>query len=338
MPLVQETVFDELDLMLLNALQIQPRASWAALGRVLGVDPVTLGRRWERISDEGLAWVTGYSDAKLQAGAIVEVEAMPGKLMNLAEALLPDPEVATVDITAGSRDLVLSVIAPTSEALYRYVLERLERLDFVAKVYSHPISDVLAEASQWRLRALDTKQVETLRALKPEAGRVRRATEFDGAVAKELFHNGRATAKEIATSLGANPRKVRESIASQLSAGTIRLRTDVIRSASGWPVNAWYFLSLPAAQAERIARQLSRLDEIRSVVSIVGRYNIAMTVWMRTLKDISRLEAAIEAQLPGVRITDRSVVMRTTKLVGTLLDENGRRRGYSATHLQAANH
>ncbi len=250
--------------------------------------------------------------------------------------MLPDPEVATVDITAGSRDLVLSVIAPTSEALYRYVLERLERLDFVAKVYSYPISDVLAEASQWRLRALDAKQVETLRAIKPEPGRVRRPTEFDGAVAKELFRNGRATAMEVATSLGANPRKVRESISSQLSAGTIRLRTDVIRSASGWPVNAWYFLSLPAAQAERIARQLSRLDEIRSVASIVGRYNIAMTVWMRTLKDISRLEAAIEEQLPGVRITDRSVVMRTTKLVGTLLDENGRRTGYRATHLQAA--
>jgi DNA-binding Lrp family transcriptional regulator len=333
---VQETVFDELDLMLINALQIQPRVSWAALGRVLGVDPVTLGRRWERITNEGLAWVTGYTDVKLQSGAIVEVEAMPGKLMSLAEVLLQDPEVATVDITAGSRDLVLSVIAPTSEALYRYVLERLERLDFVAKVYSYPISEVLAEASQWRLRALDRTQVDTLRTLKPEAGRMRHQNELDAAVAKELFRNGRTTAKEVATSIGANPRRVRESIANQLSSGTIRLRTDVIRSASGWPVNAWYFLSLPAAQAERIARQLSRLDEIRSVVSIVGRYNIAMTVWMRTLKDISRLEAAIEDKLPGVRITDRSVVMRTTKLVGTLLDENGRRRGYSATHLQIA--
>jgi len=332
---MQEMVFDELDLMLINALQIQPRVSWAAAGRILGVDPVTLGRRWERITDEGLAWVTGYSDVRLMSAAIVEVEAMPGKLMKLAEALLQDPEAATVDVTAGSRDLVLSVIAPTSEALYRYLLDRLERLDSVAKVYSHPVSDVLAEASQWRLRALDANQVEALRVIRPEAGRVRRLNEFDGAVAQELFRNGRAAAKDIALSIGANTRRVRESIASQLSSGTIRLRTDVMRSASGWPVNAWYFLSLPAAQAERIARQLSRLDEIRSVVSIVGRYNIAMTVWMRTLKDISRLEAAIEGQLPGVRITDRSVVMRTAKLVGTLLDENGRRQGYSATYLQS---
>ncbi|MEO5318191.1 Lrp/AsnC family transcriptional regulator [Arthrobacter sp. CC3] len=331
---MQEMALDELDLRLINALQIQPRVSWAALGRVLGVDPATLGRRWDRISTEGLAWVTGYAVDRLSPGAIVEVEAMPGKLLELAKALLEDPEVATVDITAGSRDLVLSVIAPTSEALYRYVLERLEKPNLVSKVYSHPIAKVLAEASQWRLRALDTMQVEALRALKPESGRMRRFNEFDEAVAEELFRNGRATANEIAASIGANQRRVRESIASQLSAGTIRLRTDVLRSESGWPVNAWYFLSLPAAHADRIARQLSRLDEIRTVLSIVGRYNIAMTVWMRTLEDVSRLEAAIEEQLPEVRIADRSVVMRTTKLVGTLLDENGRRRGYGATYLQ----
>ncbi len=44
-----------------------------------------------------------------------------------------------------------------------------------------------------------------------------------------------------------------------------------------------------------------------------------MTVWMRTLEDVSRLEAAIEEQLPEVRIADPSVVMRTTKRVCTLL-------------------
>lgn len=333
---MQEIALDELDLMVINALQIQPRVSWAALGRVLAVDPVTLARRWERIESEGLAWVTGYSDIKAQSVAIVEVEAMPGKLLKLAEALLQDPEAATVDITAGSRDLVLTVIAPTREALYDYVLDRLERLVFVAKVHTYPISEILAEASQWRLRALGTEQVESLRALKPDAGRMRHPNELDAAIARELFRNGRATAKEIALSIGANPRRVRECIASQLSSGTIRLRTDVVRSASGWPVNAWYFLSLPAAQAERTARQLSRLDEIRSVASIVGQYNVAMTVWLRTLKDISRLEAALEEQLPDVRIIDRSVVMRTAKLVGTLLDENGRKRGYSATYMQGA--
>lgn len=330
--LMQDSVFDELDLQLLNALQIEPRASWTALGRVLGADPVTLARRWERLEGEGLAWVTGYASGQLaSSGAIVEIDAMPGKLIELAGVLAQDPEVVTVDITAGSRDLVATVFAPTDAALYRYLLGRLEMLDLVARVHSHPIAKLLTEASQWRLRALDTVQLAALRALEPAGVRPRRPNEIDGPIAVELARNGRATVSEIAKRLSLNPRRVRDSIAVQISSGAIKLRTDVVRSQSGWPVYAWYFLSLPASQTDRIAGQLSRLDGIRTVISVVGRYNIAMAVWTRTLEDVSRLEAMIEKQLPDVRFADRSVVMRTTKLVGNLLDDEGRRCGYVPT-------
>lgn len=91
---------------------------------------------------------------------------------------------------------------------------------------------------------------------------------------------------------------------------------------------AWYFMAIPASQTDRVAGRLQRLDEIRAVISVVGRYNIAMAVWMRTLEDVSRLEAAIEKQLPDVRIVARSVVLRTPKLVGNVLDPTGRRLGY----------
>ncbi|MET7543897.1 hypothetical protein [Streptomyces sp. NPDC005507] len=40
------------------------------------------------------------------------------------------------------------------------------------------------------------------------------------------------------------------------------------------------------------------------MLSMVGRYNIAMAVWTRNLVDVARLEAAIERQLPQVRIVD----------------------------------
>lgn len=333
---MQEMVFDELDLQLLNALQVQPRASWTSLGKILGVDPVTLARRWEKLEGEGLAWVTGYANfGSSPVGAIVEIEAKPGKLLELAHVLGHDSEALTVDITGGARDLVVTVAAATDHALYRYLLERIETLDLVARVHSHPIAKLLTDASQWRLRALDGAQVEALRRLAPGSARTKGSIEIDDAVAMELARSGRATAGEIAARLSLTPRRARESINAQLAAGTFKLRTEIVRSHSGWPVYAWYFLSVPAAQTERVGSQLSRLDEIRTVMSVVGRYNIAMAVWMRTLEDISRLEAAIERQLPDVRIADRSVVMRTTKLVGNLLDDDGRRQGYVPIRLAA---
>jgi len=39
----------EADLALVNALQVQPRASWSLIGKALGVGPVTVARHWERL-------------------------------------------------------------------------------------------------------------------------------------------------------------------------------------------------------------------------------------------------------------------------------------------------
>src|SRR6478736_6009630 len=50
---------DELDLAIVNCLQLQPRASWTLVGRALDIDPVTVARRWQRLSSAGIAWVSG---------------------------------------------------------------------------------------------------------------------------------------------------------------------------------------------------------------------------------------------------------------------------------------
>ena len=50
---------DELDLQIVNCLQLQPRASWTLGGEALDVDPVTVARRWQRLSSAGIAWVSG---------------------------------------------------------------------------------------------------------------------------------------------------------------------------------------------------------------------------------------------------------------------------------------
>ncbi|MFC7816954.1 AsnC family protein [Streptomyces sp. NPDC057367] len=43
----------ELDLALVYALQIRPRAAWTEIAPSLGVTAVTLARRWERLTEAG---------------------------------------------------------------------------------------------------------------------------------------------------------------------------------------------------------------------------------------------------------------------------------------------
>lgn len=46
----------ELDLALVNALQISPRAPWTELAKALDIDAATVARRWERLRTAGHAW------------------------------------------------------------------------------------------------------------------------------------------------------------------------------------------------------------------------------------------------------------------------------------------
>ena len=46
-------MIDELDLALVDALRVDPRAPWSKLAGPLGVDQATLSRRWARLSGDG---------------------------------------------------------------------------------------------------------------------------------------------------------------------------------------------------------------------------------------------------------------------------------------------
>src|SRR4051812_14897586 len=111
---------DELDRQLVHALQIHPRAAWRLVGEVLGVDPVTVSRRWRRLELQGLAWVTAYprlTDAQHAVTAVVEIETEAGAADRVAAELAAGARVVTIKHTTGARDLVVTVQATDIDSL-----------------------------------------------------------------------------------------------------------------------------------------------------------------------------------------------------------------------------
>ena len=51
---------DELDLRIVHALQIHPRAPWSLVASVVEADRATALRRWRRMEEAGAAWVSCY--------------------------------------------------------------------------------------------------------------------------------------------------------------------------------------------------------------------------------------------------------------------------------------
>jgi DNA-binding Lrp family transcriptional regulator len=151
-------------------------------------------------------------------------------------------------------------------------------------------------------------------------------------VREALAVDGRASATQVAQAAGITPRKAREVVAAMTATDRYTVRVDVARARTPWPVSVWYFLQVPADKVSRVGPVLSRIDEARLVVTATGEYNVIMAAWLRSLREVNKLEAVLEERLSGVRIVDRSVVLRSLKHLGHLLDEHGDATGTDGAH------
>ncbi|MDT0322329.1 Lrp/AsnC family transcriptional regulator [Streptomyces millisiae] len=322
---------DELDLAIVHALQVQPRAPWTLIGEVLEIDPVTAARRWARLRDSGAAWIDGYLSPAHDtlARAQLEITVDGSRLADVANTLSNDPAVLSLKQTSGTRELLAIVWARDLDWLAEYVTERVCRVPGVRTTRLHVITAAPFEGSQWRLRALSPAQVERLRPAEPRSRAAASPDEplrpLERRIAVALGSDGRMPLAELATVVESSVATTRRGLARLLRDGLLSLRCNLARPLTGWPVSAVYFASVPAEHLEAAAAALRTLPELRLCTMTAGPHNLILDVWLRTLHDVHGLEAHLARELGHLRlrITDRAVVLRTYKHVGRVLDRRG---------------
>lgn len=318
---------DEVDLRLLHALQIEPRAAWSDLAPIVGADASALSRRWTAMRDAGTAWITGLPDLGRHGRlALIELECIAGGREEVAARLVQDPEVLILDYTVGARDLFVTVYCNNVEQLTGYLLGRFEQLPGVRSSRTHMVTELISDARSWRLRSLSPSEVA--RVPRPRPPRRRAAShapeEVRSAVLKELAADGRTPATTIAARHGLAAQRVADAISTMRAHGEIYLRTDISREHSPWPVYTWYFIQLPAVQIDAARSVLRKLPELRLAALCSSRFNLILAVWLPRLEDVHGFEARLAGILPQAVVADRSAVLRIRKHVGHLLDERGR--------------
>ncbi len=321
---------DELDRAVVHALQIHPRAPWTLVGEVLGVNPVTAARRWHRLTEAGLAWVTAYPrlSSRSVVTAVVEVDTEPGVAEDVARTLAADPAFTNIKLTAGGRDVVASLITRSLDELAGLTTTLFQRTPGVRATRTNVSTGLPTEGSRWRLRSLDAAQSARIEAALPPTCRPSLTAEagwddLDERLLELLSTDGRMSLRDLAASTDTSLTTVRRRVQSLL-ASRLSLRCDLARPLSGWPLSAVYFASVPGLHVEETSRALSRVHEVRSCAITAGPHNLVIDVWLRTLHDVHAFEAHLSRQLPRLTIDDRSVVLRTVKHMGRLLDRDGR--------------
>lgn len=320
--------FDETDRALVHALQIAPRASWHLVGRVLGISPVTAARRWQRLVEDRLAWVTCLPGPALWTAhvlAFIEVDCAPETLPAAIATLTDDPRVASIEVTAGRQDLVLTVFSADLATLSD-LLGLIGRLAGVRGTRTHLGTGVYAEGAGWRLDALTPAQRDRItpggRAPRPDPA-------VPGPWVRELLlacgSDGRRPVTELAQHTGTSPSSVRRRLARMTRDRLASFRCEVAIGVSGWPVSITYWVSVPASELEATARAVATLAEVRLCAAVTGgSSNLVVTVWLRSPGESQRLETALVERFPNLTVDDRSVALRIPKRIGWRLDDLGR--------------
>jgi DNA-binding Lrp family transcriptional regulator len=314
---------DELDLSLLHALQTNPRAPWSLVAEVLAVDAATVARRWARMRDAGLAWLTAYpNDPTATVFAFIEVDCDGEHVPDVADALAEDPRVMTIEHVTGGRDLLLTVTTSSLHALSRFLSHDLQ-VEGVRACHTQLVNRLYIEGSRWGLRALDRAQQ---RRLTPPASARDRVTEAQvRGLLSALADDPRVSVSELAERMGRSRTTARRLLDAALAGRQIAIRCDLSRDVSGWPVSTTLWAFVSAELHRGAARALGAIPETRLTVGLTGgSANLLVSLWLRSLDDVQRLETELAGKLPEFRVVDRAVALHHFKRMGWLLDEHGR--------------
>jgi DNA-binding Lrp family transcriptional regulator len=320
---------DELDRLLVTALQISPRASWQQVGQTLDISAATAARRWDRLTGEGLAW-TSCHPLRLPGTSfmktIIEIDCVGGRLHPIAAAVAEDPHVLTVNHVTGSHDLVVIAVFVDQMSLGRYLRCRIGRLDGVRTVNAHVVTSLHAEASRWRLDRLAAPYRAVLLAdspaTKPADGTGPDA--IDLALMTALSANPRQSATDLARDTDLSTTSVRRRLVRLDAARFMAWRFEVARYASGWPTSVHVWGVVPPEHAARIITQVVRLRETRFCGSLSGRDNLMFAVWLRSIDDLESFEELLATRIPEFAVTARNLVLWHVKLGTHILDSEGR--------------
>ncbi|WP_067825465.1 Lrp/AsnC family transcriptional regulator [Nocardia inohanensis] len=325
-------LLNEDDLALINALQLRPRASWTELGGVLDVDPVTVARRWQRLSDRGEAWVCaspGPAMFDLCCAAFVHIDCATGETDAVVRALAEHPQMLTLERAGGSDRILATVAARDFAQFSHYTLDVLPTLPHLTAVRTRIVTHWFAEGGSWRIDALAPGQRDQLRTPVPAASSFpqrRVFDELDRAILTRLADDGRSTHTAIATAVGTSGSTVKRRIDELIRLGLLAFRCDFARPLGGWPVAVTFWATAPAAALPELGYALIRLPQTRNCAAVSGTHNLVVQANLHSVAEVARFESHLAASHPELVIAERTITLRHEKLLGRILDSYGRAR------------
>jgi DNA-binding Lrp family transcriptional regulator len=306
---------DDTDLDLIAGLQLSPRAGHRALAEALGISVPTVSRRLARLGQERVLrftvevpwWVR--SDTHPQH---VWVSTRTGAAPRVASAVAELEGAQYVAVTAGQSDVYCVLEAARRDDMTHLLTQDLPAVDGVVSTRAEMGLNPFATAAGWRLHRLDSTAEQHLRLdearLDLPAQETRLRPEEQAAV-RMLQSDGRASATDVARTLGVSSSTAYRIISSLFERGITVPRVEVEPSLLGYPLEVVIGMVAEPGTMTALATTLAREPSARYVVTVAGHSSVIYHGLFPHERGLADFLADDVAALPGISALEVSVVL-----------------------------
>ena len=143
---------DELDYLILNALQEDGRTPFTQIAKKAGVAESTIRSRYANLVDQGIVQTIAVIDpfaVGYNSPALIGINVEPGKIYTVAEALENLTEVSYLVLTLGGYDLVLEVFCRDREHLTKFITNQIQDIPGVRSTETLVIGQIFKLSFFW---------------------------------------------------------------------------------------------------------------------------------------------------------------------------------------------
>jgi DNA-binding Lrp family transcriptional regulator len=322
------------DVRIIRALQLDPRASYAQIGAVLGLAESTVRRRYLCLRADGAIRVAGVLDpgALGQSRWLVRLRCRPGSVEAITAGLARRDDVSWIAIGAAGTEITCAVRSRTTADRDDLLGHRLPRtaavLDISAAVILRQF--IGGRGHYWAaLSGALTPQEEAALGHAPfvESAVVAPVPATldatDDKLLATLAVDGRAPLSTLAAAANLTPGRAARRLQALLERRVVHIDVEISPAALGLHTRAVLLLRIHPAQLKAAGRALAHDPAIPFAAATSGRDNLQAVAHCRDLDALYELVATRLGDLPGLRSLELSPIDRQVKQAATRLVADG---------------
>lgn len=314
------TELDEIDHLLIHALQVDARAPFTKIAAVLGTSTQTVVRRYRKLGAEAGLRVVGLPNP-YRAGRqqwIMRFTAAAHAARDIAETLARRPDTSWVRLTSGGTEIVAIVqTRPGTAGSHALLLRDVPRTASITSVSAHLLLHLyLGGPTAWRgrLTALSqAQQAELLPHLAPTDEPVT-LTETDNHLLAALARDGRTSYTDLAAATGWSASTVTRRIEELRARGALFFDVEIDVTLLGITVSAMLWMSVRPAHLTEVGTTLATHPELAVVAATTGPTNLIATALCRDTEALHHY-LTTRLALDSITTLETAPVLRTLKAV-----------------------